>query len=95
MRNGDRRLRQLTLLMLMACSPIWNVGASNAMGRFPEDVPVVITQCPELKEYDQQTLTKSAAEQRALLAKDAKAATPRLMTDYRRLRDQCRAYQKP
>lgn len=67
------------------------------MGEFPRDVPVVIAMCPEIasKEYDPATLAKSAAEQRALLAKDANSATPRMMRDYRSLRSQCEAYRKP
>jgi hypothetical protein len=95
MRNDARGLRRLGLLMSVVLSTIWNPVNSNAMGKFPDDVPTIIAQCPSLIEYDAETLKKSATELRALLAKDAKAATPRLMRDYRVLRDGCRAYQKP
>lgn len=64
------------------------------MGKFPEDVPVVIAQCPPLKNYDQETLQRSAAELRALIAKDAKSVTPSIVRDYRVLRDQCRAIEQ-
>lgn len=82
--------------MLAACSLTWSVATSDAlaMGRLPQPAPVVVTKCPPLKSYPAGTLSKSAKELRALLEKDADAATPGIVRDYRVLRDQCRAYQK-
>ena len=82
-------------LMSMVLLTTWSAASSDAlaMGKFP-DIPVVLAQCPPLIDYDQATLTKSAQELRALLAKDPRAATPVLMRDYRSLRDECRAFVK-
>ena len=84
------------LQMLVASLMIWSAGACDfalAMGMVP-DVPVVITRCPALRDYDPAATAKAAAELRALLEKDPKAATPGLVRDYRVLRDQCRAIEQ-
>jgi hypothetical protein len=82
--------------MSMASLMIGSAGTCDlalAMGTLP-DVPVVINRCPVLKDYDPAVTAKAAAELRALLEKDPKAATPGLVRDYRVLRDQCRAIEQ-
>lgn len=84
--------------MFLACSTIWLAGSSSGCTTLAlfKSAPVaaVVAQCPPLKDYDKDTLAKSARELRGLLAADPKAATPELMQHYRALRDSCRAQEK-
>lgn len=69
---------------------------SEAMGSFPSDAPDVViqTRCPPLRAYDATTTQKAGAELRGLLKADSSAVTPRMIADYKLLRDQCRSYAK-
>jgi hypothetical protein len=65
------------------------------MGKFPADAPevTVVVQCPPLANYPKEVVQKSGNELAGLLKVDPKAAIPKLVADYKLLRDQCRAYQ--
>jgi hypothetical protein len=92
------QLKSLSIALTSALSLLAWSGAtpSRAAGKFPADAPEVVvqTRCPPLRTYDTVITQKAGAEMGGLLKADPSAAAPGMITDYKLLRDQCRAYAK-
>lgn len=98
MQSGVRATLRSIVLMSALSLPAWSAANSDAwaMGSFPRDAPEVVvqTKCPPVRSYDVATVKKAGGELRRLLDADSSAATPRMIADYKLLRDQCKMYHK-